>query len=502
MEITIKTKALEEVEDEALCFFLPEGKIPEGKRVKKLDSILSKASSFLFSSNDFVGKLNQTAVLYPEGKLRSKRILFVGLGKKEKIDLDKLRQASGTLCKKAKELKVKSYSAFLPEIRIKGSSISDFAQAIVEGTSLSNYQLAQYKTTEKEKIFSIKTLNLVDEKKANLKAIKKGAETGEVSADATNLARDMINHPANYMTPTRLANTAIDLSRKYRFKCEVLSLPEIKKLKMGAFLSVAQGSDQPPKFIIMEHKPEAKRVGTVVLVGKGITFDSGGISLKPSENMGEMKADMSGASAVIAVMAACAKLNLFVHLVGLVPATENLPSGTALKPGDIVKSYSGKTIEIISTDAEGRLILADALSYAHKFEPSAIIDIATLTGACVIALGHVGCGMLGNDNRLKEKIRVASQKSGEKVWELPLWEEYDEQIKSDLADMKNTGGRPAGTITAAALLQKFAGDYPWVHLDIAGMDLEEKRKPYIPKGAIGFGVRLLLQFLRNYSNFR
>ncbi len=502
MEIKVKTGVLEEIRDEAICFFFLEGEKPQGKTPKKLDSVLSGALSFLFDSGDFVGKLNQTAVLYPEAELKSKRVILLGLGRKEKLDLDKLRQASGNLCRKAKELKVKSCSAFLPEIKIKGTAISDFAQAIAEGAILSDYQMAEYKTSGKEDLFRVKVLNLVDEKKVNLKAMMKGAEIGEISANAVNLARDMINHPANYMTPTKLANTAVDLSRKYGFKCEVLSLPEIKKLKMGAFLGVAQGSNQPPKFVIMEHKPRIKRKGTVVLVGKGITFDSGGISLKPSEKMGEMKGDMSGAAAVIATMAGCAQLNLPLHLVALVPATENLPSGTALKPGDIVQSSSGKTIEIISTDAEGRLVLADALSYAHRFEPSAIIDIATLTGACVIALGHVGCGILGNDSKLKGKIKAASQKTGEKVWELPLWEEYDEQIKSDLADIKNSGGRPAGTITAAAFLQKFVGNYPWVHLDIAGMDLEEKTKPYIPKGAIGFGVRLFLQFLSDYSGFR
>jgi leucyl aminopeptidase len=249
----------------------------------------------------------------------------------------------------------------------------------------------------------------------------------------------------------------------------------------------------------MEHSIPNGKTDTLVLVGKGITFDSGGISIKPSEKMEEMKGDMSGGAVVIAIIAASAKMKLPLHLIGLVPACENLPSGTALKPGDILKSYSGKTIEVISTDAEGRLILADALSYAGKYNPKAIIDIATLTGACVIALGHVGCGMLGNNPGLKDKIRKASLLTGEKVWELPLWEEYNEQIKSDLADVKNTGGRPAGTITAAAFLQKFVGNLPWVHLDIAGMDWEEKGKPYIPKGGIGFGVKLILQFLRGWA---
>jgi len=340
---------------------------------------------------------------------------------------------------------------------------------------------------------------LVDGERANIPKIQKGAGLGEVFSWGANLARDLINHPANVITPTKLAQIALDLSKEHRFKCEVLSLAEIRKLKMGAFLGVAQGSNQPAKFIILEHTPRAKRGGTVVLVGKGITFDSGGISIKPSERMEEMKADMSGAAAVLATVSSAARIKLPVHLVGLIPATENLPSGTAQRPGDILTSYSGQTIEVINTDAEGRLILADALSYAGKFKPRAIVDIATLTGACIVALGHVGAGMMGNDGNLKKRMIRASEKAGEKLWELPLWEEYNEQIKSDLADVKNTGGRPAGSITAALFLQKFVGDYPWVHLDIAGMDLEEKGKPYIPKGAVGFGVRLFLQFLRDWA---
>jgi leucyl aminopeptidase len=301
------------------------------------------------------------------------------------------------------------------------------------------------------------------------------------------------------MTPGKMAEIALNLSKEYKFRCEVLSPSDLEKLKFGALLAVAQGSQQPAKFIVMEHMPEKKRKGTIVLVGKAITFDSGGISIKPSEGMWEMKGDMAGGAAVIATMACAARESIPVHLIGLVPATENLPSGTAYKPGDIIKSYSGKTIEIISTDAEGRLILADALAYAQKYEPKAILDIATLTGACVIALGHIVAGLLGNDQRLLNKVKRSAEKTGEKVWELPLHEEYDEQIKSDLADMKNSGGRPAGTITAAAFLKKFVGKTHWAHLDIAGRDWEEKSKPYIPKGPVGFGVRLFLEFLRNWD---
>ena len=498
MQVKIKKEQIEEIANEGLVIFVLEDQALKGK-VKKIDTILNGAISDLIKSGDFTGKLNQTAVLYPKDKLKVKRLFLAGLGKKEKFDLDKLRQGAGTICRKVKELKLKNLSAILPEFKSRGLSIRDFSQAVVEGILLSNYQMKEYKTTDKENIFELETLTLSDELKANISQIEKGAGLAEIFSWATNLARDMMNHPANIMTPTKMSEIALDLAKEHKFKCQVLSKEEIKKLGMGAFLGVASGSNQPPKFIIMEHIIPNRKVDTLVLVGKGITFDSGGISIKPSEKMEDMKGDMSGGATVIAIMAASAKMKLPLHLIGLVPACENLPSGTALKPGDILKSYSGKTIEVISTDAEGRLILADALSYAGKYNPKAIIDIATLTGACVVALGHVGCGMLGNNPELKDKIRKASLLTGEKVWELPLWKEYDEQIKSDLADVKNIGGKPAGTITAAAFLQKFVGDFPWVHLDIAGMDWEEKGKPYVPKGGMGFGVRLILRFLRNWA---
>jgi leucyl aminopeptidase len=273
-----------------------------------------------------------------------------------------------------------------------------------------------------------------------------------------------------------------------------------EKLGMGSFLSVARGTDEPARFIILEHKPRVKKsIPTVVLVGKAITFDSGGISMKPASNMEEMKTDMAGGAAVLGTLQAIAEQKPPVHVVGLVPATENLPSGHALKPGDIVKPMSGKTIEIISTDAEGRLILADALTYALRYKPSAIVDMATLTGACIIALGNEVSGIMGNNDNLIEKIRSAAEVTGEKVWQLPLWEEYGELIKSDIADIKNAGGRPAGTITGGYFLKEFVGETPWVHIDIAGTAWTKKDRPYIPKGATGVGVRLLVEVIENWG---
>jgi leucyl aminopeptidase len=497
MKVELKLGKMEELKAETLALGIFEG---QGlyKEAKILDKKLEGSISQFLKSGDFIGKLNQTAVIYPKSFVM-KRVILAGLGKKDKFELDKIRQAAGTVFKKARELKIKNYVSCLFGRGQKGIDFQASAQALTEGTLLSSYHLGQYKTEGKEELFEVETMFIWEEDKTKKVSIERGMKTGEINSWGTNLARNMVDHPSNVMTPSKMAEIALNLSKEYKFGCEVLSPADLEKLKFGALLAVAQGSQQPAKFIVMEHMPEKKKKGTVVLVGKAITFDSGGISIKPSEGMWEMKGDMAGGAAVIATMACAAREGIPVHLIGLVPATENLPSGTAYKPGDIIKSYSGKTIEIISTDAEGRLILADALAYAHKYEPKAVLDIATLTGACVIALGHVVAGLLGNDQRLLNKVKRSAEKTGEKVWELPLHEEYDEQIKSDLADVKNSGGRPAGTITAAAFLKKFIGETPWAHLDIAGRDWEEKNKPYIPKGPVGFGVRLFLEFLRNWG---
>ncbi|UCD55961.1 MAG: leucyl aminopeptidase, partial [Candidatus Hydrogenedentota bacterium] len=300
------------------------------------------------------------------------------------------------------------------------------------------------------------------------------------------------------LTPTALANRAKALSRKHGFRCTVLTPDRIKQLRMGAFLAVAQGSHQPPRLIVVEHKGGGTSK-PLVLVGKAITFDSGGISLKPWEGMEEMKDDMSGGAAVLGAVCGAAMLKLPINLVGIIPSTENLPGGGAYKPGDVLRSMSGITIEVVSTDAEGRLILADALAYAARYKPATIIDLATLTGACVIALGHVNSGLMGNDEKLIGKMEAASRLTSEKVWRLPLDEDYAKQIKSDIADVKNVGGRPAGTITAAMFLKKFVKDIPWAHLDIAGTAWSKEARPYCPKGATGVGVRLLTQLARDWK---
>jgi leucyl aminopeptidase len=500
MKIETISQEIEEAKGDAFLCGLFENEKKLDDLLKRIDKVSSSAVNNFLSKGDFKGKLNETAVLYPLDGVKLDRIILAGLGEKGKFNLDKLRQVSATASRKAKSLKCRNLVTALHSFNVKGANDQDKAQAIVEGMILGTYEMTEYKTIDKEDWRGFESLTFVEKDKRKLKSLKKGIGFGQDFAWANNLVRDMANHPANVMTPAKMAGIALDSAKEYGFKCKVLSLSEIEKLKMNAFLGVGKGSSNEPKFLIMEYV--GRKAPKIVLVGKGITFDSGGYSLKPTEGMANMKTDMSGAASVIAIMAVASKLKFPLNLVGLVPLTENLISGNAQKVGDIVKSYSGKTIEIINTDAEGRLILADALSYAGEYKPDAIVDIATLTGAARIALGETCCAILGNDDKLKNRVRRASQRSGEKVWELPLWDEYREQLKSDLADIKNSGGRSAGTITAGMFLKEFVGNHPWIHIDIAAVDFEEKGKPYIPKGGTGYGTRLILEFLRDLAGVK
>jgi leucyl aminopeptidase len=373
------------------------------------------------------------------------------------------------------------------------------AQALTEGSMLGLYRFLKYKTDEEnDRKKDVQELTILTENAYQVKALQKSVRTGELIAGSAAMVRDMVSSPGADMTPTVIAGIAKDIAEKHKLRIQVLERDRMRKLGMGALLGVASGSAQPPKFIIVEYRGGGNKP-FIALVGKTITFDSGGISIKPSENMDKMKDDMSGGAAVLGAIQNAASLRLPLNIAALLPATENMPSGSAYKPGDVLKTLSGQTIEIVNTDAEGRLILSDALAYACRYKPALIVDIATLTGACRIALGQEAVGMLGNDDAFKQKMREAGEKTGERVWELPLWEGYFDLIKSDVADMKNSGGRDGGVITAAALLSKFVQKYPWVHLDIAGTAWTEKDRSYTPKGATGIGTRLLTQFLRDYA---
>ena len=498
MKIEIKKGKPAEYPAEAIVLTrFEDSEVPAGA-TRFLGATVGALIDDVIKNGDFQGKLYQIAVLYTRDLLPAKRVILAGLGPKKDLDMEKLRGAYAGAARQARALGLKEITLFL-DVHDTGQTIRQITEAALEGVILGIYQFTPYKTLEREKIKIIERITVVNDKDDALKEIRAAAKTAEVVAQAVYFARDLVSTPGNDMTPSDMAQAARRIAERKRVSVKVLDVAQMKKLGMQALLGVARGSDEPAKFIILEYRGAKRGESPIVLVGKGLTFDSGGISIKPSENMEEMKSDMAGGAAVMGAIMAAADLQLPLNVVGLVPATENLPGGRALKPGDILKSFSGQTIEVVNTDAEGRLILADALTYAQRFQPAAVIDLATLTGACKIALGDHVIGMLGNDGPLKEKIRTAGERTGERVWELPLWEDYHELIKSDVADFKNTGGRAGGVITAAAFLSKFVGACPWVHLDIAGPAWLAKDKPYAPKGATGIGVRLLVQCLRDWK---
>ena len=464
--------------------------------IAKIDKMLGNVISRLVDKKVVTGKEGEVNVIPTLGKLDVDEVVVVGLGKKDDFNHDTIRRAGAYAVQNVKKLKTDEYAVFMPEsIELEDEM---YARAFVEGTVMGNYQFTEYKSENKETV-EIKKVTLVWEKDVSLDSVNKGVEIGKTIANAVNYVRDLGNHPANVMTPTKLADEAQKLGKQYGFSVKVLDLDEALKMGMNTFYAVAKGSEEPAKFIIMEYNMEKKDLPLYAVVGKGITFDSGGLSLKPSNYMQGMKYDMCGGAATLGIMRAVAELKLPIRLVGVVPATENMPSGSATKIGDIVKSYSGVTVEILNTDAEGRLILADGLGYVSKnYKPKSIIDLATLTGACVVALGNVVSGLFTKDDTLAEKLTKAGYDSWDRVWRLPLWPEYYELLKSDFADVKNIGGRYAGAITAAAFLSKFiVGEIPWAHLDIAGTAFVDRAKAYTPKGATGAGVRVVVQYLIN-----
>jgi leucyl aminopeptidase len=498
MKIQVKKEGITHAKTDAILLLFCEGNEPWGDTARRIDEECRGLIRAFMESGDFEGKLYQTAVVFPQGLVGAKRIVLAGLGKKEEFGLEKLRGVFAKAAQCIRTLKLKSFATSLDRDLVPFSP-GEAAEAAIEGVLLGLYQFTTFKTVDRDKIRTIDAFTLYEEDPKSYREISAAVKTAEIICGAVYFARDLVSMPANRMTPTDLAREASQIGLRHKtLACRVLDHKEMKKLGMNALLGVASGSEQPPKFIILEYHGAKKSEPPIVLVGKGITFDSGGISLKPAEKMDEMKSDMAGAAAVLGAIRAIADMKIPLNVVGLVPATENLPSGKAYKPGDILTALSGKTIEILNTDAEGRVILADALSYADRLKPAAILDIATLTGACVVALGDLVTGMMGTDDTLKDRVQKSAEKTGEKVWELPLWEEYHDLIKSDVADFKNTGGRSAGTITAAAFLSKFAGDHPWVHLDIAGPSWLTKERPYIPKGASGVGVRLFVDLLRHW----
>ena len=497
MKIQVRKGSLAEQDTEAAVITHFEGETALEGAAFALDERSGGLIGELIRLGDFTGRMNQISVVYTRGGFPVKRIVMVGLGKRTDFTLERLR---GAYAKAAQHIRALNIGEFSSALQRRGIDLplERMVEGIVEGVVLGLYRFLPFKTVDREQNHEIAAFTLLESDGAAYKIVQAAAGTAEIIAAAVTFARDIVSTPSNEMTPKDLANEARESAKGKNIRCTVLDAEKMKELGMNALLAVARGSDEPPQLIILEYRGGKKSSPVIALVGKGITFDSGGISIKPSEKMDEMKTDMAGGAAVIATVRAAAELGLPLNLVGIVPATENLPGGKAYKPGDIISSLSGRTIEVVTTDAEGRLILADALAYAARFKPAAMIDLATLTGACVVALGEHVIGMMGTDDELKREIREAADLTGERVWELPLWEEYHELIKGDAAEFKNSGGRAGGAITAAAFLSKFTGDTPWVHLDIAGPACVAKDKPYIPKGASGVGVRLLVQFLRNW----
>lgn len=500
MKTVVKKENLADVKTEVLLIPFFEGDDAGGAKTKALDKQCRGLIKTFFKAGDFQGKLYQTSLIYTQNAIKSPRVLLIGLGKKTDFNLDKLRSVYARGAQWVRSANLKSFAVTIDD-RYLSFPLDMAAEAATEGALLGLYQFTAFKTVDRDHIREIDEFIFCEETKGSHEVLSKAVKTAELVCNAVQFARDIVSMPSNQMTPTDLAREAFTVAKRHKtLGVSVLEAADMKKLGMNALLGVARGSDEPPKFIILEYNGGGKSLSPIILVGKGLTFDSGGISLKPAEKMDEMKTDMAGAAAVLGAIRAVSDLKLPLHVIGLIPATENMPSGKSYKPGDILKSLSGKTIEVLNTDAEGRLILADALNYADRYKPQAILDIATLTGACIVALGEQTIGMLGSDDDLKNRVRQAAEKTGERVWELPLWEEYHDLIKSDIADFKNSAGRPAGTITAAAFLSKFAGDYPWVHLDIAGPAWTTKDRPYIPKGASGVGVRLFTDLLRHWKS--
>lgn len=462
-----------------------------------LDRLLLGQIRQLIRDKQFSGRSGEQHLLFVFPKREFRYLLLVGLGKSKDFDFDKLRKAAGTAGQKAVANKAASAAFLLPRHQLpKEPSAANVGCAVVEGFNLGSYFIDKYKSGNDKQI-KPKALTILygDAKRAtNAKA---GARNALIVSDLQNYCRDLVGSPSNVVTPTYLANEARRLSRRFGLHVQIMGRPQIEKLKMGAFLAVAKGSAEPPYLIRIDYKPKAKAKKRAVLVGKGITFDSGGITLKPGADMHEMKQDMTGAAVVLSTMAAVAQIKPGIEITGFIPTCENMPGSRAYRPGDVLTTSIGKTIEIISTDAEGRLLLADVLGYASKMKPDYLIDVATLTGAVIVALGYAGAAMLSTSEEMLTQFRKASEITGEKVWQMPLWPEYEHAIKSPIADMKNSGGRPAGTCVAATILRHFVADVPWLHLDIAGMDLEHRGTEYTPKGASGYGVRLLTEVLRN-----
>jgi leucyl aminopeptidase len=468
---------------------------------------VSGAARKTLATGEFKAALGETLLLHAPASLKTERLLIVGLGNAKTLGVNEVRKGAGTAVRFAKPRGIRDVAIAFPEDR----ALSDehlaslpaclTARALVEGGEIAEPDWDSYKSDRKDNgVWALRIVAKGSERITD-EAIQNGFHEGIIVARSQNFARGLVNEPGNVLTPSVLGQRTQWMCGEVGLECEVHSTPKLKELGMGAFAAVAQGSNEPPALIVMTYTPEGGAVeGAPVLglVGKGITFDTGGISIKPAENMDKMKYDMAGAAAMIGAMRAIAGLKPKVKVIGVICSAENMPDGKAYKPGDVVKTMSGKTIEIINTDAEGRLVLSDGLHYAKTLGCTHLIDAATLTGACVVALGYLNVGAFSNDDATWDKFSSVLPISGEKFWRLPCTDDYKDGIKSQIADMVNSGGRAGGAITAAMLLKEFAGETPWLHLDIAGCAWNEEAKPWLPKGPTGIAVRSIVEWVRGY----
>jgi leucyl aminopeptidase len=485
MDIRIEEKAIAEVETDALVMLGFEG---AGAPASAGDQAVGDQTKALYASGEFTGKALEIAVLHWPAGLKAKRLVLAGGGKPEEFDSSVLRRVSGAALRSLKGKGARRIVLVLDE----SFGSDEFAAAAVEGAILGDYDTNRYKTDPKKNDKQVDSFAVLGASPAAL-------ERGRILAEAQNFARVLAEEPGNVMTPTVLAERAREMAAAHGLECEVLDQDRMRQLGMGALLGVAQGSAEPPALIVVRYRPaQAASPDQLGLVGKGVTFDTGGISIKPADGMEKMRYDMGGAAAVLGAMRAIAQLKPAVAVTGIIPTVENMPGSRAQRPGDIVTSLSGKTVEVLNTDAEGRMILIDALTYAQRLGCTHLVDAATLTGSIVVALGAVRAGAFSNNAAMLQKVLAASQAEGEKMWPMPMDAEYKEALKSDFADLHNIGGRPAGSITAAMFLRDFVGETPWVHLDIAGTGWLDDTKPYMAKGATGTCVRTFVQLAESW----
>jgi len=490
MQFKVSTESIVTMASDCIIITHTEDRDRLSGLAQQVDENMEHRISQLIADKEISGKFGEVTIVHTWGKVPAKRILVLGLGKVEKLGLARARAAYAIAARKAQEIGVKELTV---AISLKYKDIwnpVDLGQTVVEGIMLGIYRFDSYK--KKEEIDNRLQRVIVSVDGISKSAIEVGVERGQIFAESQNFARDLTNTPANKMTPTILANKAKEIAKKYQLEIEVLGKKEIEELNMGALLAVSQGSTEEPKLIVMKYMGGSDCHDIVGYVGKGVTFDAGGIQIKPEKDMDEMKSDMAGAASVLGTMMAIGSLKPHINAIAVIPACENMVSGNAIHPGDIVETYSGKTVEIKHTDAEGRLILADAISYTKQLGVTKIVNVATLTGSVISALGHHMTGLFSNNKFWADEVRSAAKISGEPVWELPLDDEYMELIESDIADLKNDGGFPAGAIQGAMFLKEFAGDTPWVHLDIAGTSFTTEEKGMHPKGATGVFVRTLI----------